>query len=239
MRVDLKHAGRQTLDFFLPASPGVRLASPSSPSRIASPKRRRDRIILSVDPLFKEAQRLESKLSELELAISSARSECQDLFQKQCDAGSTLSKMKWCEKGAEEQNFHAGLLLEKLIAENVRTLVKNLPPLSPIRPPLLKAILNGMDKKGAMDYFSLSERTFKRIQVGGQGDDLLVSIKFKLNTTRQRLDPRGMELLEELANMKVEQIILLYYYNYIIFFLVFIFYSNFHFLFKDLLVFFL
>ena len=53
-----------------------------------------------------------------------------------------------------------------------------------------------------MEYFSMSKRSYHRIVDGD--DDVLVSIRYKAHVKRQRLDPRGMELLETLANLQVE-----------------------------------
>lgn len=199
LQPDLKYAGKKTIDFFVGSSVKARMVnSPSPPSRMST---------TSVNSCGKEfmdksVQKLKQKICFLKQQVVAANKECEFILQKQQQATSSVNKMNWCEQIQQERQMQLGLLLEQAIAENVCLLIKSLPHNSPLRRPLLACVLKGLSEKEAMDYFSLSKRTYARI-ISENNEEFFVSIKYKLKVKRPRLHPKALELVQKLADEKV------------------------------------
>ncbi len=61
--------------------------------------------------------------------------------------------------------------------------------------------MKDITEKQATEYFVLSKRSFKRITEGDS--EFLISIKYQLDTKKQRLHPDAIKLVKELADIKV------------------------------------
>ena len=199
LQPDLTYAGTKTIEFFVGSpSKGQRSKRASLKQKFASMKHSGTNDI----------DKLQSHILRLEKQITTKNKQCLNLIQQQQSNISTIRQLSICQQMINVSNEQQSVVLEKAISENVRNILVNLPPNSPLCRPLLSGLIKGLSQEDAQRYFSMSKRSYKRVDEADES--YLYSIKYKLKVKRERHQPEAMSLLAELAD---EQVKLNFYCN--------------------------